>query len=183
MRMLHVLCVSLLGLLGCSARTVYTVNTDLIPFIPADKRGGSFNNPTDFSLTVPGDAGQRIPVPEGIFERGRLTVRFNLQNSGSAPLTATLQGHIGAENDTNVTDSIGGDVRFGQIQAEIAPGQNQVITLSETINTTTNTPVYNLVRSGVFRAAFKLNVSSGSVAYSIQEGSISLTVRPFALIK
>jgi len=100
----------LLTLVGCSSRTRYTVNTDLIGFIPANTRSNSFPAGSA-TLVIPGEAGQQVSSPQlDIIESGRIKAKVNVNNTGATPLVGSFEIRLGPGSDSNINDNNGGDL-------------------------------------------------------------------------
>lgn len=183
MRKLTFLLLALALLAGCSSRTRYTINTDLVGFIPASTRSNSFPSGSA-TLIVPSEAGQQIPSPQlDIIESGLITVKVNITNTGTTPLTGSFEIRMGLSSDTNINDNSGGDFALGTTTLNIPPGAPDSVMLNLPLSQTENKNALDLIKKGSFRTALKLTVNSSGGTYSIQQAQVSITGRPFAVIK
>lgn len=172
-----------LALVGCSSRTRYTVNTDLVGFIPANTRSNSFPAGSA-TLIVPGEAGQQIPIPQlDIIEGGRIKAKVSVSNTGATPLTGSFEIRLGTREDSNINDNSGGDFAVGTTQVNIAAGASSAVEVNLPLTQTENQNALALIKKGSFRIALKLNATSSGGTYSIQQAQVSVTGRPFAVIQ
>ncbi len=174
----------LLLLAGCSATTRYTINVNVLSFIPQNQR--SLNIPTGFYLVVyPGLEGQLVPLPLSldILERGQIAIRGNLTNTGAIPMTGNYEIRLGPESDTNLNDNAGGDVGLGSTSFTVAPGETQTISTTLILSASENNAAYNIIKSGSFRIAIRVEANSNGGRFELTSAQVKLTGRPFALIK
>lgn len=167
---------------GCSSRTRYTINTDLVSFIPASTRSSSFPSGSA-TLIVPSEAGQQIPSPQlDIIESGRIVVKVNLNNTGGAPLSGSLEIRLGPGADTNINDGSGGDFAVSTTSFSVPPGSPGTVSINLALSQTENKAALDLIKKGSFRIALKLTATSSGGTYSIQQAQVSVTGRPFAIV-
>ncbi|GEM87819.1 hypothetical protein [Meiothermus granaticius] len=167
---------------GCSSRTRYTLNTDLVGFIPASTRSNSFPAGSA-TLIVPSEAGQLVPSPQlDIIESGRIVAKVSIQNTGLTPLSGSFEIRLGPGSDSNINDNSGGDFALGTTSFSVAAGSVDTVNLNLPLNQTENKAALDLIKKGSFRIALKLTLASSGGTYSIQQALVSVTGRPFAII-
>jgi hypothetical protein len=174
----------ILLLAGCSAATRYTLNVNILSFIPQNQR--SLNIPTGFYLVVyPSLEGQLVPLPLSldILERGHISTRGSLTNTGAIPMTGNYEIRLGPESDTNLNDNVGGDVGLGSTSFAVAPGQTQPISTTLNLSVSENSTAYNIIKSGSFRIAIRVEANSNGGRFELTSAQVKLIGRPFALIK
>ncbi|AWR86218.1 hypothetical protein [Meiothermus taiwanensis] len=174
----------LLLLAGCSASTRYTFQFNILSFIPENQR--SLNIPSGYYLAVyPGLEGQRVPLPItlDILERGQLTIQGSLVNNGSIPMTGSYEIRLAPESDNNLNDNSGGDVGLGSNSFNVAAGQSQSIATSVNLSATDNSAAFNIIKSGSFRIAIRVEVNSNGGRFNLTTAQVTVIGRPFALIK
>lgn len=179
-----VLVTLLLFLAACSAATRYTVKADVLSFIPQNQR--SLNIPTGYYLVVyPDLAGQSVPLPISldILERGQISIRASITNTGSIPMSGNYEIRLAPESDTNLNDNTGGDVGLGSTSFNVAAGQNQPISTTVSLSANENSTAFNIIKSGSFRIAIRVEVNSSGGRFDLAEAQVKVTGRPFAVIK
>lgn len=176
----------LLLLAGCSAATRYTINVNVLSFIPQNQR--SLNIPSGSgSLLFPGadQEGLLVPLPIqlDILERGQILVVANLTNTGSSTFNGSYELRLAPENDTNVNDNSGGDFGLGAGSFSVPVGSSQEISINLILSDTQNKNALDLIKGGSFRVAIRVGASSSGGTLALSQGRISVTGRPFAIIK
>jgi len=174
----------LLLLAGCSASTRYTINVNVLSFIPQSQR--SLNIPTGYYLVVyPGLEGQLVPLPLSldILEGGQITIQGTATNTGSIPMSGNYEIRLAPESDTNLGDNSGGDVGVGKTNFSVAAGQSQAISTTVTLSATENSAAFNIIKSGSFRIAIRVEVNSNGGRFDLTTARVKVTGRPFAVIK
>ncbi len=174
----------LLLLAGCSAATRYTINVNVLSFIPQNQR--SLNIPTGYYLVVyPSLEGQQVPLPISldILERGQLSIQGSLTNTGAITMTGNYEVRIAPESDTNLNDNTGGDVGLGSTSFNVAPGGTQAINTNIQLSATQNSAAFNILKSGSFRIAVRVETNSNGGRFDLSSARVSLTGRPFALVR
>ncbi len=174
----------LLLLTGCSASTRYNFKFDILSFIPQNQR--SLNIPSGYYLAVyPNLEGQLVPLPISldILERGQIAIQGSLVNTGSIPMTGSYEIRLAPESDTNLNDNSGGDVGLGRTSFNVAAGQSQSIASSVNLSATQNSAAFNIIKSGSFRVAIRVEVNSNGGRFDLTAAQATVIGRPFALIK
>ncbi len=174
----------LLLLAGCSAATRYTINVNVLSFIPQNQR--SLNIPTGYYLVVyPSLEGQQVPLPISldILERGQLSIQGSLSNTGAISMTGSYEVRIAPESDTNLNDNAGGDVGLGSTSFNVAPGRTEAISTTIQLSATQNSAAFNILKSGSFRIAVRVETNSNGGRFDLSSARVSLTGRPFALVR
>lgn len=174
----------LLFLAACSAATRYTVKVDVLSFIPKDQR--SLDIPTVYYTVVyPDPAGQSVPLPIDldILERGQISIRASIANTGSTPMSGNYEIRLAPESDTNLNDNTGGDVGLGSTSFNVPAGQNQPISTTVSLSANENSAAFNIIKSGSFRIAIRLEINSDGGRFELTEAQVKVTGRPFAVIK
>ncbi|GIW32685.1 hypothetical protein [Meiothermus sp.] len=174
----------ILLLAACSAATRYVIDVNVLSFIPQNQR--SITIPTGYYLAVyPGLEGQLVPLPLSldILERGQIAVQASVTNTGTLPLTGSYEIRLAPESDTNLNDNSGGDVGLGSTSLNVAAGQSQSIETTIQLSTNQNSTAFNIIKSGSFRIAIRVEVNSSGGRFDLTGARVSVTGRPFAVIK
>lgn len=174
----------LLLLAGCSASTRYTINVNVLSFIPPSQR--SLNIPTGYYLVIyPGLEGQLVPLPMSldILERGQIAIQGTLTNTGSIPMVGNYEIRLAPESDTNLGDNTGGDVGLGRTNFNVAAGQSQSISTTIDLSAQENSAAFNIIKSGSFRIAIRVEANSNGGRFDLTTAGVRVTGRPFAVIK
>ncbi|WP_027877673.1 hypothetical protein [Meiothermus cerbereus] len=174
----------LILLAGCSASTRYTINVNVLSFIPQSQR--SLNIPTGYYLVVyPGLEGQLVPLPLSldILEGGQITIQGTVTNTGSILMSGNYEIRLAPESDTNLGDNSGGDVGLGRISFNVAAGQSEPITTTVNLSATENSAAFNIIKSGSFRIAIRVEANSNGGRFVLTTARVKVTGRPFAIIK
>ncbi len=175
----------ILLLAGCTAGTRYTININVLSFVPQDQR--TLNIPAGSgSLLFPGanQEGQLVPLPTrlDLLERGQIRVAARLQNTGSTPLLVNYELRLAPESDTNLGDNSGGDIGVGNGSANVPVGGTQAININLTLSDSENKNALDIIRAGAFRVAVRVGSSGSGGNLTLEQGEIQVTGRPFALI-
>lgn len=173
----------LLFLAACSAATRYTVKVDVLSFIPQNQR--SLNIPAgNYSAVLPDSAGQLVPrISLDILERGQISIRASITNTGSIPMSGNYEIRLAPEGDTNLNDNTGGDMGLGSTSFNVAAGQNQPISTMVSLSANENSAAFNIIKSGSFRIAIQVQVNSNGGRFDLAEAQVKVTSRPFAVIR
>ncbi|MCS7068226.1 MAG: hypothetical protein N2Z75_06225 [Meiothermus sp.] len=176
----------ILLLAGCSAATRYTINVNVLSFIPQNQRTLTIPSGSG-SLLFPGanQEGLLVPLPIqlDILERGQILVIANLTNTGDSTFSGNYELRLAPENDSNVNDNSGGDFGVGAGNFSVPVGTSREITINLTLSDTQNKNALDLIRRGSFRVAIRIGASSSGGTLTLNQGRISATGRPFAVIK
>ncbi len=176
----------ILLLAGCSAATRYTINVNVLSFIPQSQRTLSIP-PGSGSLLFPGanQEGLLVPLPIklDILERGQILVVASLTNTGSSVFSGSYELRLAPENDTNVNDNAGGDIGLGAGSFNVPVGSTQEISINLSLSDTQNKNALDIIRTGSFRVAIRVGASSSGGNLTLNQGRISVTGRPFAVLK
>jgi len=175
----------ILLLVGCSAATRYTINVNILSFIPQNQR--TLNIPAGSgTLLFPGDnqEGLLVPLPNqlDILTRGQILVVANLTNTGNSAFNGSYELRLAPENDTNVNDNTGGDIGLGAGSFNVPVGGTQEISINLTLSDTQNKNALDIIKRGAFRIAIRVAVNSSGGRLTLNQGRISVTGRPFAVI-
>ncbi|MGQ9754097.1 MAG: hypothetical protein ACUVQD_05545 [Thermaceae bacterium] len=177
-------------LAGCSAKTRYTIQVDVLSFIPENNRG--FDLPSgQLSATIPSDrSGQLVQWPssrqvQNALERGRIEVEWKLKNTDPTDnLTVDYEIRLAPERDENLTD---GQEDFvpegGSGNLSLSPGQEGTFSLNIELKSDQNTRAFDLVKSGSFRILFRIEYNGDGGRVDLEKAEVSLTVRPSALLE
>jgi len=174
----------LLLLAGCSASTRYIINVDILSFIPQGQR--SLSIPAGlYRELYPSPQGQLVPLPLSldILEGGQITIQGTLTNTGSILMSGNYEIRLAPESDTNLGDNSGGDVGLGRTSFSVAAGQSQAISTTVTLSATENSAAFNIIKSGSFRIAIRVEVNSNGGRFDLTTAGAKVTGRPFAVIK
>lgn len=173
----------ILLLTACSAATRYVINVNILSFIPQNQR--SINIPTGYYLAVyPGLAGQLVPLPSlDILERGQIAIQGSVTNTGTLPLTGSYEIRLAPESDTNLNDNSGGDVGLGSTSLNVAAGQSQSIETTILLSASQNSTAFDIIKSGSFRIAIRVEVNSNGGRFDLTGARVSVSGRPFAVVK
>lgn len=172
----------ILLLAGCSAATRYTINLDFLSFVPVDQR--TLAIPSGTALLLPGPEGQLVPLTRlDILERGQILVSARLTNTGGAPLRGSLQVRLAPEHDTNLGDNAGGDTGLDAGSFDVPAGGEQQISIDLVLSETQNREALNIIRGGSFRVAIRAEASGDGGRLALNQGRVSVTGRPFALVR
>ncbi len=176
----------ILLLAGCSAATRYTINVNILSFIPQNQRTLTIPSGSG-SLLFPGanQEGLLVPLPIGldILERGQILVVATLSNTGNSTFSGSYELRLAPESDTNVNDNAGGDIGLGAGSFSVPVGGTQEISINLTLSDTQNKNALDIIKGGAFRVAIRVGVSSSGGTLALNQGRISVTGRPFAVIK
>jgi len=176
--------ITLLLLLGCSASTRYTLNVDILSFIPQGQR--SLSIPAgSYRELYPSPQGQLVPPPPNldIFERGQITIQGTLTNTGSIPMSGSYEIRLAPESDTNLEDNTGGDLGLARTGFNVAAGQSQPFLTTVDLSATENSTAFNILKSGSFRIALRIEASSGGGRFELTVARVRVTGQPFALVR
>ncbi|MGQ9735417.1 MAG: hypothetical protein ACUVUP_02345 [Thermaceae bacterium] len=177
-------------LAGCSAKTRYTIQVDVLSFIPKNNRG--FDLPSgQLSATIPSDrSGQLVQWPssgqvQNALERGRIVVEGRLKNTGSTDLTVDYEIRLAPEGDANLTDNQGDFVpEGGSKKLSLVSGREETLSLDITLSSDQNSRAFNLIKSGSFRILSQIKKYEGDGGrVDLEKAEVSLTVRPSALLE
>lgn len=173
-------------LVGCSASTRYTPNVNLITFIAQDQRTLTIP-PGSGTLLFPGNRpeGLLVPLPFrlDILERGQTLVVFTITNTGNSNFSGNYELRLAPASDTNVHDNAGGDTGLGSGSFSLPVGSTQEVTIDIAMSETQNTSALEIIRGGAFRVAIRIEATSTGGALTINQGLVSVTGRPFAVIR
>ncbi len=176
----------LLLLAGCSAATRYTINVNILSFIPQNQRTLSIPSGSG-SLLFPGanQEGLLVPLPIrlDILERGQISVTATLNNTGNSAFSGSYELRLAPESDTNVNDNAGGDIGLGAGSFSVPVGGTQEISINLTLSDAQNKNALDIIKGGAFRVAIRVGASSSGGTLTLNQGRISVTGRPFAVIK
>ncbi|WP_148225951.1 hypothetical protein [Allomeiothermus silvanus] len=175
---------------ACSAHTLTTIKTDLVPFIPQGSRSGETNTPG--TQYVPSQAGQAIQLNLGdalkVLEGARIKIRVKLENTSSVDNTVSVVARIAPVSDSsnifdggNNTDCQTNDCLLGQGSLTLPAGSNNAIEIDVPITPTANLSALALLKSGQFRIGLSLQVS-GSLRYTLEQGQLTVQARLFQLL-
>lgn len=177
---------------ACSAHTLTTIKTDLVPFIPQGSRSGETN--TSGTQYVPSQAGQAIQLNLGdalkVLEGARIKIRVKLENTSSVDNTVSVVARIAPVSDSsnifdggNNTDCQTNDCLLGQGSLTLPAGSNNAdtIEIDVPITPTANPSALALLKSGQFRIGLSLQVS-GSLRYTLEQGQLTVQARLFQLL-
>jgi hypothetical protein len=173
-------------LVGCSAATRYIINVNILSFIPQNQRTLTIPAGSG-SLLFPGanQEGLLVPLPLrlDILERGQILVVANLTNTGNTAFSGSYELRLAPENDTNVNDNTGGDIGLGAGSFNVPVGGTQEISINLALSDTQNRHALDIIRGGAFRVAIRVGASSSGGTLALGQGRISVTGRPFAVVK
>ncbi len=176
----------ILLLAGCSAATRYVINVNVLSFIPQNQRTLTIPSGSG-SLLFPGanQEGLLVPLPIqlDILERGQILVVASLTNTGSSTFSGSYELRLAPENDTNVNDNAGGDIGLGASSFNVPVGGTQEISINLTLSDTQNKNALDIIKRGTFRVAIRVGASSSGGTLALNQGRVSVTGRPFAIIK
>jgi hypothetical protein len=170
----------LLALAACSGHTVHRLEVDLLTFLPQDSRQGTLDL-AQASVQVPEDpAGQEVVIPgvEALVD-ARFAVQAELENTGTTPVTLSLEVRLGPKEDTNLYDG-NGDIQVSAQTISLDPSEKGTLSLDLTLKE--GDPGYDLVKSGAFRVGARLSLSGEQVAYQLTQAEVVLRLRLFNLI-
>ena len=174
----------LLLLAGCSAATRYTINVNILSFVPQDQRTLNIP-PSSGSLLFPGanQEGLLVPLPVqlDILERGQILVAATLTNTGNTAFSGNYELRLAPENDTNVNDNAGGDIGLGAGSFNV--DGTQEISINLTLSDNQNKNALDIIKGGSFRVEIRVGTSSSGGTLVLNQGRILVTGRPFAVIR
>lgn len=98
-------------------------------------------------------------------------------------MTGSYEIRLAPESDTNLNDNSGGDVGLGRTSFNVAAGQSQSIASSVNLDATQNSAAFNIIKSGSFRVAIRVEVNSNGGRFDLTAAQATVIGRPFALIK
>ncbi len=173
-------------LASCSGHTVHRVEVDLLSFLPADSRSGTLDVQVGSVETVwPDQDGEAVPVPGAeALVGGEFVGEVGLVNNTDGDLSGTLEVRVGPASDTDLFDE-NGDLSWGSSSISLPSGQTGSLTLTLTLDPSTNPQVFALVQSGGFRIGARLSVNStgtGQVTYTLNRLNLTLRLKLFNLI-
>jgi hypothetical protein len=173
-------------LAGCSASTRYTLNVSLITFVAPDQRILTIT-PGSGSLLFPGNRpeGLLVPLPSrlDILERGQALVVVTLTNTGNSEFSGTYELRLAPASDTNVNDNAGGDTGLGSDSFNVPVGSTQEVTINIAMSDAQHASALEIIRGGAFRVAIRIGASSSGGTLALNQGRVSVSGRPFAVIR
>lgn len=98
-------------------------------------------------------------------------------------MTGSYEIRLAPESDNNLNDNSGGDVGLGSNSFNVAAGQSQSIATSVNLSATDNSAAFNIIKSGSFRIAIRVEVNSNGGRFNLTTAQVTVIGRPFALIK
>lgn len=177
---------------ACSAHTLTTIKTDIVPFIPEGSRSGEIN--VTSTSYIPSEAGQAISLNLGdtlkVLEEARIKIRVGLENTGSVPNDVSVMARIAPVSDsTNIfdggsnTDCRTNDCLLGQGSLTLPSGSNNagVIEIEVPLTPTEKPSALELIKSGQFRIGLRLQMN-GSLRYGLEQGELTVQARLFQLL-
>lgn len=182
----------LLLVTGCSAHTLTTIKTDIVPFIPETSRSGDIN--VTSTSYIPSEAGQAINLNLGdtlkVLEAARIKIRVKLANTGSVPNDVSVMARIAPVSDSsnifdggNNPDCRTNDCLLGQGSLTLPSGSNNtgVIEIEVPLTPTEKPSALGLIKSGQFRIGLRLQMS-GSLHYGLEVAELTVQARLFQLL-
>ncbi len=169
-----------LALAACSGHTVHRLEVDLLSFVPPENRTGTLDI-TQAEIRVPDDpGGQEVSVPgaEALVD-GRISLRVDLENTGTLPARVDLEVRMGPKEDTDLYDG-NGDIQVKKESLTLSLGETGTLDLS--VNLQPGDPAYQLVKSGSFRIGARLSLSGDRVRYTLAQAEVVLRLKLFNLI-
>jgi hypothetical protein len=118
-----------------------------------------------------------------ILEQGQISIQGRLTNTGATPMNGSYEIRLAPDSDTNLNDNSGGDVGLGSTNFSVAAGQSSNINTTVQLSASQNSAAYNIIKSGSFRIALKVEANSNGGLFELTGARVSVTGRPFAVIK
>lgn len=169
-----------LALASCSGSTVVRVEADLAEAIPQDQASGELGL-LRASVWIPEDpAGELVVLPEAkALVSGNLHLRIALENIGTRPAQIGLTLRLGGEGDSDLFDGQG-DLSLGDATASLQPGESGSLTLDVAVEE--GSQAAEVIRTGKFRVAARMDLSGEKVRYQVAEARLTLRARPASLL-
>jgi len=178
-------------LAGCSARTVFVADVDVLSFISAEQLENDLVIPGSIQAFVP-DADDNLTTPDGGQLLNRLPlleklsafavqVSVEVENTGSGTLDVSSEFRLApVGDDKDIYDGVD-DMKLAEASFHLAPGSKDTITLTAELEK--GDPAMRLITNEGFRVGMKIKALGTSTAhYKITDFSLLLKQRPFDLI-